>query len=245
MFLQRSAALIHRRAGCVDVVNQQDPLAFNGVLGVQRKSGTNVSASLFFGELRLRRCLLVAPQHKRVHGNFVIAADLPRQKHGLVEAAPAQPFGVQGYGNDQADLALAEKFLTAARHELSQRFTKRDFPAVFEFLYHLAQRLLVEFFSGIAGPSSGAREVGRTRKADATDVIVSARVWKRPAANFAQRVGDELNIFFATRAKIHRVSSVYPAAACAATRRIEPVDDPIKTVGEGWSLRKLHKSHAP
>jgi hypothetical protein len=138
-------------------------------------------------------------------------------------------------------LALAEKFLTAARHELSQRFTKGNFPAVFEFLYHLAQRMLVEFLPGIAGPSPGAREVGRARKAASADVIVPARVRKWLAANFAQRMGDELNIFSTTRAEIGRVTSVNPAATCAATRRIEPVDDPIKTIGEGWSLRELHR----
>ena len=92
---------------------------------------------------------------------------------------------MERHRDNQTDSAFAEKFLTAVGHELSQRFTERHFPAVFEFLHHLTQWLLFELLSGIAGPSSGGGEVGRARKADAADMIFPAGVWKWSPAHFA------------------------------------------------------------
>src|SRR5688572_18419550 len=55
-------------------------------------------------------------------------------------------------------------------------------------------------------------------------------------------MGDKLNAFAATCAEIDRIPSMDTTAACAAARRIEPVHDPVKTIGERWSLCNLHGS---
>jgi hypothetical protein len=83
--------------------------------------------------------------------------------------------------------------------------------------------------------------VRRACEANGANMIFSARVWKRPATDVAQRMRDELNIFAATRAEIGRIPSVNTAAARAAAWRIEPIHDPIKTIGKGWSCCKLHE----
>jgi hypothetical protein len=45
-------------------------------------------------------------------------------------------------------------------------------------------------------------------------------------------MGNELNVLPAAGAKIFRIAAVDPAAAGAATRRIEPIHQPIETISQ-------------
>jgi hypothetical protein len=71
-------------------------------------------------------------------------------------------------------------------------------------------------------------------------MVVTARVGKRPAAEVAHRMTDELNPTPTTGAKIFGVCSVKELSAATATRRIEPIDQPTKTFRDRPLQQKFH-----
>ena len=101
--------------------------------------------------------------------------------------------------------------------------------------------MLSRLFSWIAGPSARLRKPRRARKACAASVIGAARVRKRPSANIAQGVRDELNLPPASRAKALRVAAVNAAAAAAAPRRVKPIDQPVEALYDVWVSSRGHK----
>lgn len=148
---------------------------------------------------------------------------------------------MQRHRHDQIDLATREKFPTAARQKPSQRLSQRNFPAVFESLHDLAQRVLFRLLARITSPGASGDEVGRAPKADAANVIVAAGVGKGPAAKRAQRMGNRLNQLPAGGAKIFRVAALDAPRAGAAARRIEPVHQPVEAVREGRMSVQFHR----
>jgi hypothetical protein len=63
-------------------------------------------------------------------------------------------------------------------------------------------------------------------------MVIAAGIWKRPAANRAQGMSDELDVGPAGGTKVLSVPSGNPAAASPAARRVEPVHQPIETIHE-------------
>lgn len=92
--------------------------------------------------------------------------------------------------------------------------------------------MLFERLPWIASPSASGDKVGWARKADPAGMVFPARFRKWPAANCAQGMADELDALSALQTEIRRIPSVNPAAARAAAGRIEPVNEPIETIGE-------------
>src|SRR5258706_9667140 len=200
---------------------------------MNREGGTHIPASFFFTQLRLWRGVLAAQQQERIHRHVMDSADLPRQQHRLIETAPAQPFRMQRNRQDQISAARPDKFLTSARHQAPERFTEGDFPAVLEFLHHLAQRMDLLFFTGITCPGARGRATLPPIKTNTAGVIVAAGVGKGPAASIAQRMADRLNFIPASRAKIFAVPAINPARTAAAARRAKQTNPPLKATGQG------------
>ena len=80
------------------------------------------------------------------------------------------------------------------------------------------------FFTGVEGPGARFSKPRRPGKACAALVVVAARVGKRPSANTAQGMAQELDLLPATGAKILRITSDNSRTAGATTRWIKPVD---------------------
>jgi hypothetical protein len=92
--------------------------------------------------------------------------------------------------------------------------------------------MLFDFFARITSPGARGDKLRRPGKTRATGVIVAAGIGKWAAAKMTQGMGNELNVLPAAGAKIFRIAAVDPAAAGAATRRIEPIHQPIETISQ-------------
>src|SRR5262245_20649225 len=134
---------------------------------------------------------------------------------------------MQRHRQDQLGLAVAEKLVAAPCHQPPERFSERHLAAVFEFLHNLAQRMFRQFFSWLTSPGARRGKAWRTLKTDAADMIVAAGIGKWPAANFAQRMRNQLNMLPAVRTKVFGIPAKNAARAGAATRRVKPIDEPI------------------
>jgi len=139
---------------------------------------------------------------------------------------------MQRHGHNHVNRPLRYELCGAARQQSPERFSEGYLATVFEFLHHLAQGMFGQFFPWIAGPSTRCGKTRRTLKTNSTSVIITAGVGKRPAACFTQRMGNRLNLRPTGRAEIFGVPTVNSPCASAATRRIKPVHQPIKTLGE-------------
>src|SRR5512145_2977074 len=96
-------------------------------------------------------------------------------------------------GNDHISITVFQKFPAAARHQTPKWFSKRYFSTVLESVHGLAQRMFLGFCMRITSPRPRLHEVGRARQANTAGMVVTTRVGKRPAAEVAHRMTDELN----------------------------------------------------
>src|SRR5262249_3646496 len=153
------------------------------------------------------------------------APDLARENNRLIEAAPAQTLSVERDGNDDVDRVRAEQSAAALGHEPAERLSERYFASVFEALDHAAKRMLLAFVGRVARPRASAREMRRVLNAGAAEMIVAARIEKRPAANGADRAVDHPHARAAVVAEAI-VGGKSRGAAEAAARRIKTVEQP-------------------
>jgi hypothetical protein len=166
---------------------------------------------------------------------------LARQQYGLIKAAPAQPLRMQRHRNDRLCITLAEKFFTAARHEVSQRLAQSDLASIFKFLNDLPKRMLCRFFPWITGPGAGPAKVWSARKTNSAPMIISTRIWKWPSTKRTQRMGDKLDIRPAGGAEILFIAAVDETAARPTPRRIKPIDQPVQSVGKRLIASGCHQ----
>src|SRR5688500_3873872 len=143
-------------------------------------------------------------------------------------------------GNDYVGLAAPEEFSASARHQAPERLAERNLAAVFEFLHGLAQWMLLRLLARITSPRPSLRELRRPRQTDAAGMIVAAGVGKRPATNVAHRMAHKAYFVPATGAKILRVAATERLRARAAARRIESVDEPVKSFRNRWPYSEHH-----
>src|ERR1044072_6029244 len=93
-------------------------------------------------------------------------------------------------GNNDVDRLRFEESAAALGHEPAERLSKRYFTAVFEALDHAAERMLLAFVGRVACPRARARKMRRPLDARAAEMIVAARIEKRPPADRADRAVD-------------------------------------------------------
>src|SRR5581483_11665756 len=103
---ERAAAFVHRRAGSVNIVDQQDGFVLDRALGGDGERPAHVAAALVLMELSLRRRLARANERERVDRQFPFASDLAREDDRLIEAAPLQPLSVERDGKNDVDRVL-------------------------------------------------------------------------------------------------------------------------------------------
>ena len=144
-------------------------------------------------------------------------------------------------GNNHLGLTALQEFSASTRHQASERFAEGDLAAIFEFLHSLTQWMFFRLFTRITSPRPSLYELRRPRQARATGMIVTAGVGKGPAADVAHRMAHEPDFVPASGAKILRVVARKRLSARAAARRIEPIDEPVKTFRNRWPRGKFHR----
>ena len=148
----------------------------------------------------------------------------------MIESAPAQSFRMKRYGHNQIETTVVEKFAAAQRHQSAQRLPQRNLAAILELVHHLPHRIFFDFLARVAGPRARGGKPGRPRETSTTRMIVSRSVRKRAAAPVAQWMSNETDVTPTLGTKIFGIPAVDPAAAGAAARRIEPIDDPVESI---------------
>src|SRR5262249_1372404 len=94
--------------------------------------------------------------------------------------------------------------------------------------------MLGNLVSRVAAPSSGAGEIrpaGQTNRAKSGAPTV---VEERAAANVAERMRNDPDLRPTRAAQVLGIPAVDSAAASAATGRIKPINQPIKTVRQRY-----------
>jgi len=93
--------------------------------------------------------------------------------------------------------------------------------------------MLGNLISRITAPSSGAEEIGLAGQTNSAMMVISAGVEERAAAQVAQWMRNEPDPRPTRAAQVLSIAAVDSAAASAATGRIKPVNQPIKTIRQG------------
>ena len=115
-------------------------------------------------------------------------------------------------------------------HETPQWFAERDFSTIFELLHYLAERVLGNLIPGIAAPGPGVEEMGQASQTSSAMMVISAGIEERPATHVAQWMRNEPDLRPTRTAKVLGIAAVDSAAASAATGRVKPINQPIKTI---------------
>lgn len=169
----------HARAGIggcgsrTDVVDEEHPRAGYGVAGPHRYRAAEVPAPLDLAQAHLRIGRSQPDQRLGVEWQVEAAGGAAGEEQSLVEAPLAQARQMQGYGNDDIDLAplvgesLGEK--------LGQRSGQRAAPGVFEGTESGAERVAPFIARAIAGDRASACESGRVCEATAAEMRGRAR----------------------------------------------------------------------
>ena len=148
---------------------------------------------------------------------------------------------MERHWDDQFGVAAGQKFTATARHDAAERLAKRDLAAVLEFLYCLPQRMFLILLPWIARPGTRPDKLRPARNAATTGMIVAGSVGKGTPTAIAQRMADPLYFSPAGLAEIVRVVADNARGASATARRVEPIDHPIKTIGDRGARRIFHR----
>jgi len=144
------------------------------------------------------------------------------------------------HGHDQIETTAVEKFAAAQHYQSSQRLPQGNLPAIFEFVHHLAHRIICDFLARIAGPRARGGKPRRPRETNTAGVVVSRSVWERATAPVAEWMRNETDVRPTIETEILGIPALDSTTAGAAARRIEPIDDPVESIYKGTALAKLH-----
>src|SRR5512144_288828 len=122
------------------------------------------------------------------------------------------------HGHDQIETTAVEKFAAAQRHQSAQRLPQGNLPAIFEFVHHLAHRIICDFLARIAGPRARGGKPRRPRETNTAGVVVSRSVRERAAAPVAEWMRNETDV----RPTIE--TEILGSAADRANRRPSRID---------------------
>src|ERR1041384_1451937 len=128
-------------------------------------------------------------------------------------------------GNNDVDRVRFEESVGDIGNEPAGRLSKRYFTAVFEALDHAAERMLLAFVVRVACPRALARKMRRPLDARAAEMIVAARIEKRPPADRADRAVDHPHALAAIVAEAI-VRGESRGAAEAGARRTKTTEQP-------------------
>src|SRR4030095_14966539 len=102
--------------------------------------------------------------------------------------------------------------------------------------------MFLQLFARIASPGARGDKVRLALQTNTAGVILAAGVGKRAPAKRAERMCDRLNLLPACGAKIFSVPPMDTTGARPATRRIEPIHQPVEAIRECLVCRELHRT---